>query len=120
MLVLKIRRKDTHKFLIIKMFFAQIRHRPADAAVFPESGVFLEFVSGFQGFVLYLQKHFLRYITMGKFLSDFKEFAMRGNVVDMAVGVVIGGAFGKIVTSLVGEIIMRPATGRSVNGNGLL
>ena len=92
------------------MCFGQIRNRPADAAVFPESGVFLEFVSGFQGFVLYLQKHFLRYITMGKFLSDFKEFAMRGNVVDMAVGVVIGGAFGKIVTSLVGEIIM-PAGG---------
>ncbi len=115
MLVLKIRRKDTHKFLIIKMFFAQMRHRPADAAVFPESGVFLEFVSGFQGFVLYLQKHFLRYITMGKFLSDFKEFAMRGNVVDMAVGVVIGGAFGKIVTSLVGEIIM-PAVGVITGG----
>ncbi|MDE6692857.1 MAG: large conductance mechanosensitive channel protein MscL, partial [Muribaculaceae bacterium] len=43
---------------------------------------------------------------MGKFLSDFKEFAMKGNVVDMAVGVIIGGAFGKIVTSLVNDIIM--------------
>lgn len=43
---------------------------------------------------------------MGKFLSDFKDFAMRGNVVDMAVGVIIGGAFGKIVTSLVNDIIM--------------
>ena len=52
---------------------------------------------------------------MGKFLSDFKEFAMRGNVVDMAVGVVIGGAFGKIVTSLVGEIIM-PAVGVITGG----
>lgn len=43
---------------------------------------------------------------MGKFLSDFKEFAMKGNVVDMAVGVVIGGAFGKIVSSLVDDLIM--------------
>lgn len=43
---------------------------------------------------------------MGKFFSDFREFAMRGNVVDMAVGVIIGGAFGKIVTSLVNDIIM--------------
>ncbi|MBS0207370.1 MAG: large-conductance mechanosensitive channel protein MscL [Planctomycetes bacterium] len=39
-------------------------------------------------------------------MKEFKEFAMRGNVVDMAVGVVIGGAFGKIVSSLVGDIIM--------------
>ena len=43
---------------------------------------------------------------MGKFLTDFREFAMRGNVIDMAVGVIIGGAFGKIVTSLVNDIIM--------------
>lgn len=42
---------------------------------------------------------------MGKFWKDFKEFATKGNVVDMAVGVVIGGAFGKIVTSLVNDII---------------
>jgi large conductance mechanosensitive channel len=41
-------------------------------------------------------------------LKEFKEFAMRGNVVDLAVGVVIGGAFGKIVTSLVDQIIMPP------------
>ncbi len=41
-----------------------------------------------------------------KFLSDFKAFAMKGNVLDMAVGVIIGGAFGKIVTSLVNDIIM--------------
>jgi large conductance mechanosensitive channel len=39
-------------------------------------------------------------------LKEFKEFAMKGNVVDMAVGVVIGAAFGKIVTSLVGDIVM--------------
>ena len=43
---------------------------------------------------------------MKKFLSEFKAFAMRGNVVDMAVGVVIGGAFGKITTSVVNDIIM--------------
>ena len=41
-------------------------------------------------------------------LQEFKAFAMRGNVVDLAVGVVIGGAFGKIVTSLVDQIIMPP------------
>ncbi len=43
---------------------------------------------------------------MKKFLHEFKEFAMRGNVIDMAIGVVIGGAFGKITTSLVNDIIM--------------
>lgn len=42
------------------------------------------------------------------FISEFKEFAMRGNVIDMAVGIVIGGAFGKIVSSLVSDIIMPP------------
>lgn len=41
-------------------------------------------------------------------LKDFKEFAMRGNVVDMAVGIIIGGAFGKIITSLVNDVIMPP------------
>ena len=39
-------------------------------------------------------------------LKDFKEFALKGNVVDMAVGVIIGGAFGKIVSSVVGDLIM--------------
>lgn len=43
---------------------------------------------------------------MGKFLDEFKTFAMRGNVVDLAVGVVMGGAFGKITTSVVNDIIM--------------
>ncbi|MEW6678904.1 MAG: large conductance mechanosensitive channel protein MscL [Pseudomonadota bacterium] len=42
------------------------------------------------------------------FVKEFKEFAMRGNVVDLAVGVVIGAAFGKIVTSLVQDVIMPP------------
>ena len=41
-------------------------------------------------------------------LKEFKEFAMRGNVMDMAVGIIIGAAFGKIVTSLVNDIIMPP------------
>ncbi len=45
---------------------------------------------------------------MGKFIEDFKAFALKGNVVDMAVGVIIGGAFGKIVTSVVNDIIMPP------------
>lgn len=43
---------------------------------------------------------------MGKFVSDFKSFIARGNVMDMAVGVIIGGAFGKIVSSLVDDVIM--------------
>lgn len=43
---------------------------------------------------------------MSNFLKEFKEFAMKGNVVDMAVGVIIGAAFGKIVSSLVNDIIM--------------
>ncbi|MDO4336218.1 MAG: large-conductance mechanosensitive channel protein MscL [Bacteroidales bacterium] len=54
---------------------------------------------------------------MGKFLSDFKEFAMKGNVVDMAVGVIVGGAFGKIVTSLVNDIIM-PIISLVTGGDG--
>jgi len=41
-------------------------------------------------------------------LKEFKEFAMRGNVVDMAVGIIIGGAFGKIVTSMVNDVLMPP------------
>ena len=45
---------------------------------------------------------------MGKFLNEFKQFAMRGNVLDMAVGVIIGGAFGKMVSSVVDDIIMPP------------
>ena len=47
---------------------------------------------------------------MGKstFLQDFKAFAMKGNVIDMAVGVIIGGAFGKIVSSVVADVIMPP------------
>lgn len=42
------------------------------------------------------------------FVKEFKEFALRGNVIDMAVGIIIGGAFGKIVTSLVNDVIMPP------------
>ena len=49
------------------------------------------------------------------FISEFKEFAMRGNVIDMAVGVVIGGALVKIVSSLVGDIIM-PVVGAITGG----
>jgi len=47
--------------------------------------------------------------------SEFKEFAMKGNVVDMAVGVIIGAAFGKIVSSLVGDVFM-PALGKVIGG----
>ena len=42
--------------------------------------------------------------------SEFKEFAMKGNVVDMAVGIIIGAAFGKIVSSLVADVLMPPPT----------
>lgn len=42
------------------------------------------------------------------FVKEFKEFAVRGNVIDMAVGIIIGAAFGKIVSSLVGDVIMPP------------
>lgn len=47
--------------------------------------------------------------------SEFKEFAMKGNVVDMAVGVIIGAAFGKIVSSLVGDAFM-PILGKAIGG----
>lgn len=49
------------------------------------------------------------------FVKEFKEFAMRGNVVDMAVGVIIGGAFGKITTSVVNDLVM-PVAGKFVGG----
>ncbi|MDE6084594.1 MAG: large-conductance mechanosensitive channel protein MscL [Muribaculaceae bacterium] len=54
---------------------------------------------------------------MGKFLQDFKEFALKGNVVDMAVGVIVGGAFGKIVSSLVNDILM-PIISLCTGGDG--
>lgn len=54
-------------------------------------------------------------MAKGNFWSDFKEFAMKGNVLDMAVGVVVGGAFGKIVSSLVNDIIM-PCIGWLIGG----
>ncbi len=57
-------------------------------------------------------------MAKGKFFSEFKEFAMRGNVIDLAVGVVIGGAFGKITTSLVNDIIM-PFVGMFIGGANL-
>ena len=49
------------------------------------------------------------------FISEFKEFAMKGNVMDMAVGVIIGGAFGKIVSSLVSDVLM-PLIGKLTGG----
>jgi large conductance mechanosensitive channel len=49
------------------------------------------------------------------FMTEFKEFAVKGNVVDLAVGVIIGGAFGKIVDSVVGDLIM-PIVGRIFGG----
>ena len=49
------------------------------------------------------------------FIKEFKEFAIKGNVMDMAVGVIIGGAFGKIVTSLVNDVLM-PLIGKMTGG----
>jgi len=57
---------------------------------------------GFRAWKITYQEEFI----VKKFFEEFKTFAMRGNVVDMAVGVVIGGAFGKISTSIVNDIIM--------------
>lgn len=52
---------------------------------------------------------------MGKLLKEFKDFAIKGNVMDMAIGVIIGGAFGKIVSSFVSDIVM-PLIGLLVGG----
>jgi large conductance mechanosensitive channel len=52
---------------------------------------------------------------MSGFVQEFKEFAVKGNVMDLAVGVIIGGAFGKIVDSIVGDLIM-PIVGRIFGG----
>jgi len=52
---------------------------------------------------------------MSGFMQEFKEFAVKGNVMDLAVGVIIGGAFGKIVDSVVGDLIM-PVVGRIFGG----
>lgn len=52
---------------------------------------------------------------MKKFFQEFKEFAMRGNVLDMAVGVILGGAFGKITASLVNDVFM-PLIGMLIGG----
>ena len=52
---------------------------------------------------------------MKKFFSEFREFAMRGNVLDMAIGVIIGSAFGKITTSLVNDVFM-PLVGLLIGG----
>ena len=61
-------------------------------------------------FYIRIQNHNYIIEKMGKssFLQEFKAFAMKGNVVDMAVGVIIGGAFGKIVSSVVADVIMPP------------
>ncbi len=56
---------------------------------------------------------------MKKFLNEFKNFAMRGNVMDLAVGVIIGGAFGSITTSLINDIL-NPILGIFAGGNDAL
>src|SRR5690606_40993140 len=83
----------------VLLFFLTLR-RPPSSTLFPYTTLFRSI------FVILKEKN-----IMG-FIKEFKEFAMRGNVIDLAVGVVIGGAFGKIVTSLVDDLIM-PIIGRS-------
>ena len=58
--------------------------------------------------LLQSESNTLKQIKMSKFIQEFKDFAVKGNLIDMAVGIIIGGAFGKIVTSLVNDIIMPP------------
>src|SRR5471032_930119 len=65
-------------------------------------------------FVLNARSDSNKEISVG-IAAEFKEFAMKGNVVDLAVGVIIGAAFGKIVSSLVGDIFM-PALGKLIGG----
>lgn len=55
------------------------------------------------------------FMALKETIQEFKEFAIKGNVVDMAVGVIIGGAFGKIVTSFVNDLIM-PIIGKLTGG----
>ena len=50
----------------------------------------------------------VKIMRKSKFLQEFKDFAVKGNAIDMAVGVIVGGAFGKIVTSIVNDLIMPP------------
>ena len=57
-------------------------------------------------------------MAKSSFIQDFKAFALKGNVVDMAVGVIIGGAFGKIVTSFVNDIVMPCVTAIIAMGGG--
>ena len=72
-------------------------------------------------FFVYLQNKNLIVLSlkiikiMSSFIQEFKQFAMKGNVMDMAVGVIIGGAFGKIVSSLVDDVIM-PLVGKATGG----
>lgn len=62
-----------------------------------------------------MKKFSVKKPSMKTFFKEFREFAMRGNVIDLAVGVIIGGAFSKIVSSLVGDIIM-PIIGLLLGG----
>ena len=61
-------------------------------------------------------KENLKKIKGNKFINEFKEFIAKGNVVDLAVGVIIGGAFGKIVTSIVSDLLM-PVIGVIIGGH---
>ncbi len=58
--------------------------------------------------MLYLDKFKSTKPKIMKIIEEFKKFAMRGNVIDLAVGIIIGGAFGKIVSSIVADVIMPP------------
>jgi len=64
------------------------------------------FISGFETFVGTIRRLIKPGVSSMSIASEFKEFALKGNVMDLAVGVIIGGAFGKIVDSLVADLIM--------------
>lgn len=76
-----------------------------------KNGSFSRFICTVKKIYLYLySKSFTikYYLTMSKFIDEFKAFAVKGNAIDMAVGVIVGGAFGQIVNSIVNDIIMPP------------
>lgn len=73
--------------------------------VYPDGGSYNIYIS-IMNMKIISPRMYMRRVNMSNMLKEFKKFAMKGNVLDLAIGVVIGSAFGKIVTSLVADIIM--------------
>jgi large conductance mechanosensitive channel len=96
------------------------RHRQRKLATgnaigYPSRGTTRRGVNNKHGLPRHREIDYIREITQMSLASEFKEFAMKGSVVDLAVGVIIGAAFGKIVSSLVGDIFM-PVLGKAIGG----